>query len=95
MKISEKDLLERKRFIEIILQEYSKKRGERFMFNAATIQDFGLLLLEKNLAEVGKVIDETWKKRKQTSDKILFMMDFKDKLKKDLGIKDAKGRKRA
>ena len=35
----------------------------------------------KTLKEVLELIDETWKDRKQTTDKILFMAKFKEELK--------------
>ncbi len=58
MKIKEKVLSERKVFIEKTLKEYSEKRKESFIFNYLTIQNFGLLIVEKHLAEVEKVIDD-------------------------------------
>ena len=39
------------------------------------------LAYERALEEVLEVIEETWSKRKQTTDKIMFMMDFKKELK--------------
>ncbi len=84
MKIKEKVLMERKRFIEENLEEYSKKRGEKFFFNYATVQDFGLMLLENNLAEVGKVIDEWAIKRGLKQDNMPNIAY--EELKKQLGI---------
>jgi len=37
---------------------------------------------DKERERIVELIDETWKDRKQTTDKIMFMMDFKEELKK-------------
>ena len=89
----EKVLMERKTFIAKILGDYARERGKPFIFNYATIQEFGLLLLEKNFTSVGKELDKL-ELRKRTipqsgkGERNKWFIDYKDieKLKQKLGI---------
>ncbi|HUS48655.1 MAG TPA: hypothetical protein VMZ91_00680 [Candidatus Paceibacterota bacterium] len=79
--------------IEELEKEIKERKNKRYNCNwdfiksSQNIYDLQARIQERKLAEKEflELIDNTWNNRKMPTWKIMFMMDFKEELKKELG----------